>query len=155
MEEHLKQDAATDWQAKADEYLAGWKRAMADYQNREKELARERQDFAGFVREQLLLDFLPVLDNLRQAVAFIPDGVRSQPWAQGVGRIVQQFEEALRQHGVTSFSAAGTPFDPSRHEAVGEEDGAPGAVIREQAVGYERGGKVLRPAKVIVGKAST
>ncbi|TAL19520.1 nucleotide exchange factor GrpE [Patescibacteria group bacterium] len=149
-----------DWKIRAEEYLAGWKRAMADYQNREKELAREKQEFARFAATALFTEFLPVLDNLCEAVAHIPDAQKELGWVKGVVLIQKQFEDALTRHEVRAFGAAGDVFDTSRHEAVGEEPGEPGdfgpgepnKVVRVIAPGYELAGRVIRPAKVIVGK---
>ncbi len=152
MHEILKEET-TDWQVKAEEYLAGWKRAMADYANREKELGREKTEIAEYAVADAAGDFLPVLDNLKQAMAHVPEDQRELGWVKGISFIVRQFEETLKAHGVTPFASLGTPFDPGRHEAVGEEEGAaPGTVTREVAAGYEMRGKVLRPAKVVVGK---
>lgn len=158
-----------------DEYLAGWKRALADYANREKEIAREKQMMAAYATEDAIHSFLPVLDNLKSAMAHLPAGQAGVPaeqrdaeWAKGVGFIVRQFEGVLNGYGVRAFETVGKPFDPTRHEAVGEEGdpaeptgevvgtvGAgvpPGTVAREVQSGYELDGRVIRPAKVILKK---
>lgn len=138
--------------AKCTEYLAGWKRAMADYQNREKEVAKEKQEIAAYTTVSLLNEFFPVLDNLLQAMAHVPEEQRSLGWVQGIGFIGKQFSDVLGRYGIQSFSALGKPFDPTRHEAVGDAEGTPGIVVREIAPGYQMGERVVRPAKVIVGK---
>jgi molecular chaperone GrpE len=143
--------AAADWRAKAEEYLAGWKRAMADYQNREKELGREKREFAIYAAENVISDFLPALDNLRQAFEHVPEDLRQAGWVKGIEQIVKQFEDALSSHGVSRFDSLGSDFDPSRHEAVGEEPGEEGKVVREIAPGYAAGEKVISPARVVVG----
>ena len=134
------------------EYLAGWKRAMADYQNREKELAREKQEVVAYTTGRVLLEHLPVLDNLREAMTHIPEAEREAGWVKGIGFIAKQFDDVLARHNVRPFASLGMPFDPNRHEAVGEGQGAPGTVVREVSIGYAIGERVLRPAKVIVGK---
>jgi molecular chaperone GrpE len=145
-------ETATADCAKCAEYLAGWKRAMADYQNREKDVAKEKQDIAAYTTVSLLNEFFPVLDNLQQAMTHVPEEQRALGWVQGIGFIHKQFTDVLGRYGLQSFSAVGTPFDPARHEAVGEAEGTPGIVVREVASGYQMGDRVVRPAKVIVGK---
>lgn len=140
-------------EARADEYLAGWKRAIADYQNREKELAREKREVATYAKETLALELLPALDNLRQAFTHVPEAEREAGWVKGIEYTVKQFEEALAREGVKSFPALGDKFDPARHEAVGEGEGEEGTVVAEIAPGYLSGERVLRPARVVVGKS--
>lgn len=141
-------------QEKADEYLAGWRRAMADYQNREKDLSREKQELKQTVTMMIFSDLLPVLDNLRQAFVHVPADQQSLAWVQGIKYIIKQFEDVLAHQGVKPFSSLGLPFDPMRHDAVGEEVGEPvGGVVREVMSGYEMNGKVLRAARVLIGSS--
>ncbi len=138
-----------------DEYLSGWKRALADYANREKEIAREKQMMAGYATEDAIQSFLPVLDNLKSAMSHVPAEQQGSEWAKGVGFIVKQFEGVLNGYGVRVFETVGKPFDPTRHEAAGEDaagDVPPGTVAREVQSGYELDGRVIRPAKVILKK---
>lgn len=138
-----------------DEYLAGWKRALADYDNLKKDVARDKQQMAAYATEDAVHAFLPVLDNLKSAMAHVPAEHAAGDWAKGVGYIVKQFEGVLNGYGARAFPSVGLAFDPSRHEAVGEEGegpGEPGTVLREVQAGYELDGRVIRPAKVIIKK---
>jgi len=138
-------------EAKAEEYLAGWKRAIADYQNREKDLAREKQEIAAYARENAVLDFLPVLDNLRQAFTHVPDDQREVGWVKGVEYIVKQFEDTLAKNGFKRFVSLGAKFNPARHEAVGEADGEAETIVSEISPGYTVNERVVVPARVVVG----
>lgn len=138
----------------AEEYLAGWKRAMADYQNREKEIAREKDELAAYASARSIHAILPVLDHLRAAVAHIPAEQAGSEWAKGVNLIVKEFENALRALGVDTITTEGA-FDPSLHESVGDQQAegvAIGTIVRETQSGYTLAGKVIRPAKVIIAK---
>jgi len=147
------QPTVEDYQKRAEEYLAGWKRAMADYQNREKEIMRDREDMMVFATRGIITDLLPVLDNLKAAFAHIPEETKPSDWAQGLLHVIRQFEEMLKSYGVTVMTTVGELFDPMRHEAVGEETGEnPGTILREVQAGYEINGKVLRVARVIIAK---
>jgi molecular chaperone GrpE len=66
-----------------------------------------------------------------------------------------QFLEILKRQGMEPIGVSpGEPFDPSRHEAVGEAagDGPPGMVVEEVGKGYRLNGKVVRATKVIISK---
>ena len=131
---------------KSDEHLAGWKRALADYQNREREIAVRFEDLAKFGSAEAVRALLPVLDNLRAAVIHFPD--------RGLLLIVKQFEDTLRGLGVGEIVAEGV-FDPMHHQIVGDEsaDGKQsGTILSVTERGYTMHGKILRPSKVIVVK---
>ncbi len=139
---------------KAEEYLAGWKRAAADYQNQEKEVAREREAFVRFATERLIFDLLPVLDHAASAFAHPPslDGADAE-WLKGVRHVFEGLQSMLRSHGIEEMKVLGGEFDPERHEAVGsrkEEGKASGAILEEVRAGYILHGKILRPAQVII-----
>ncbi len=142
-----------DYPKLAEEYLAGWKRAMADYQNREKEIAREREDMVLFANRAMILDLLPILDNLKTAAAHLPPETMSV--GDGVRHVVRQFEDLLRAHGVSPIETVGHAFDPARHEAAGEEsadDKPSGTIISEVQSGWMVGERVLRPARVVIAQ---
>lgn len=143
----------------AEEYLNGWKRAMADYANLQKEVGRFKDEFAQFACAGLIQEFLPVLDNFLKAAAAEPppeaEAVAVRRWAAGLMQVRQQFEAALRKAGVEPITAADAPFDPALHDALltQKKNGVPtGQVIEVVTPGYRLNGKVIRPAKVIVAE---
>lgn len=154
MNEQELQKELDECRAKADEYLAGWKRALADYQNREKEIAARFEELVRFGSSEAIRAVLPVLDNMRAAVEHVSDDQKTSEWARGIGLVVKQFEDTLRGLGVEEIVADGA-FDPSRHDVVGDEaveGGVPGTIVKTTERGYTLHGKILRPAKVIVVK---
>ena len=139
---------------KAEEYLAGWKRSMADYQNREKEIAARFEDLAKFGAAETVRAILPVLDNLRASFDHLPPEAQSNGWAKGIALVVKQFEDVLRGLGVEMIVTTGI-FDPARHESVGSEPvegAAPGSIVKIVSPGYTIHGRILRPSKVIISK---
>ena len=157
--------------------MAGWKRALADYDNLKKDLSRERTE----MRKDAVLDaahaFIAVLDNFDQAVKFTPEIPTSyQPqatslrsWLAGILHIRTQLETSLRDLGLEPFGAIGEAFDPNLHEIVasspdvilsvseGSRDSSPSAQndMEEQVKevihrGWKIGERIVRPAKVIV-----
>jgi molecular chaperone GrpE len=151
-----------NWQLKAEEYLAGWKRAQADYQNLKKESEREKSEFAKFANERLLSDLLPAIDQFSLALSFIPDTSTLSPedkkkwdnWLIGIKAVQSLWDQAAQGTGLTRISVDGM-FDPMLHDAVGTEEvegSESGSIIRVVEDGWSLHGKVLRPAKVIISK---
>lgn len=158
---------------------AKWKRARADYENREKELAREREDFAKFCSAGLIRDFLSIIDAVEAAGrphppapplpegrgktqnVFSPahgEGERPVPRSfsgvgEGVGAVYQLCRDFLKRHGVESVGVVGEHVDYLLHEVVGtrsEQEKSQGVIVEVMQSGYTMHGRLLRPAKVIV-----
>lgn len=137
----------------AEEYLAGWKRAKADYANLKKETARERENFLKFANQVLIAELLPIMDNFNSAWNNLKIDERGLPWAEGIGHIKRQLEEVLKMNGVCEINEIDKPFDPLSHETVGKEkvEGkTAGTVLRIVRSGYKLHEKILRPAQVII-----
>lgn len=151
----VKNEGMEELRMKCEEYLNGWKRATADYQNLKKEIETQRLEFAEYANVKALLHFIPVYDNLKKAFASVPDDQKKLGWVQGISYINRQLEEIFRQYGLEPIVTEGAPFNPESHEAVSEEHQAgatPGAIIKEVSAGYRMKGKVIMPAKVVVAK---
>lgn len=103
-------------------------------------------------RDRLLADLLPVLDNLDRAIAAGKVGSDDQ----GVRLVRAQLEGVLRGYGLERFDAVGERFDPRRHEAVAVVELAQpeldGTVVAQWQPGYRIGDRLMRPAKVQVGR---
>lgn len=161
MEEEKKNEETLEMPEKTPEQLCSemelnWKRALADYQNLKKDVARERTEMGQYATLRVVERFLPVFDNFMTAMSHMPksDDKTVVNWAVGVGFIQKQLEEALRDLGLTMIKTIGEAFDATKHEAVGEEesDKEHGTILKEVQAGYEINGKTVRPAKVIVAK---
>lgn len=110
---------------------------------------REKADFIAAL--------LPVLDNLQRATEAADSGSLSELIGQGVRRTAESFESALAAAGVDPIKSVGELFDPELHEAVDTIEVEPeqeGEVITEYSRGYRLGERLLRPARVKVGRAS-
>ena len=124
-----------------DEYLNGWKRAKADMINAKKEWEDQLKSLNDFIKSGLVKDFLPVLDAL-EATQDIP----------GWQEIKKLAEDTLKKMGLESIEAVGQQFDPTYHEAMAEGEGEPDTVIEVLQKGYKINGRVIRAAKVKIGK---
>jgi len=121
-----------------------WKRALADYQNLEKRIEKEREDFVRFANEPLIDKLLYVFDNLKRAGENFHN--------KGLKIVADQFWEVLRSEGVENIKCVDEKFDPQLMDAVAMTKGIKNIVADEVMPGYLYKGKCIRPAKVKVGK---
>lgn len=144
--------ALAEAQQKAEDYLANWQRAQADFINYKRRNEQERRDFSRFANAELMLSLLPVLDDLERALNSVPPAKSAKhSWLEGIRLVERKFKSSLEAQGLTPIRALGEPFDPNFHEAVRQDKGKEGIVIEEFQKGYMLGDRVLRPAKVVVG----
>jgi molecular chaperone GrpE len=138
-------------QAKFEEAKANLERETSEMRTRLMKTLEDRSKQAQF---NFLTTLLPVLDNLNLAVAASETDPSVDHLRSGVIGTARSFEQALISVGVEPIASVGTDFDPELHEAVdmapAEEDGK---IIKEYSRGYRFGDKLLRPARVQVGKA--
>lgn len=134
-------------------------RLQAEFDNYKKRMAREKAEFLKFATESLLLEFLPVLDNLERAVASARvESANREAVADGIEMIVRLFRSTLDKAGVKPMEAAGQPFDPGLHQAIAQvetADGPENLVVEEVQKGYFLEGRVLRAAMVKVSRAAS
>jgi molecular chaperone GrpE len=137
---------------KAQSYLASWQRAAADYQNYKRRVEQEREEIARLGNAALMINFLPLVDDLERALENVDSRLAGLTWLDGVRLIHRKFQALLEMNGVTEIEADGRDFDPNLHEAVMFGDGEEGKVSGVVQKGYKLAGRVLRPALVVVGK---
>ncbi len=133
-------------------YLNGWKRARADYQNREKEIQKEKEKWMKFSNLKLIKELLYILDSLNHSVDQVPDDLADNSWVKGIIQISNQFEQFLKGQGVERIKTVGKEFDTTYHEAVDKSDkeNQGNKIKKEVQAGYIMHGKVIRPAKVVL-----
>lgn len=137
---------------KAEEYLGQLQRLKADFENYRRRMNHEQARWQEQAAGQVLLQILPVLDNLERAVAS-SGKADAEILRQGLDLTLRQFRETLEKLGVQPIEAIGRPFDPNRHEAMMREESCEveeDTVIGELQKGYAYKGQVLRPALVKV-----
>ena len=148
--EALKQALAGE-KARAESNLAGWQRAQADFLNYKRRAEQEKEEIGEWANSMLVLNLLPVLDDLERALASVPDELAEVSWVDGIRLIERKFRSALEAQGLSPVPALGEPFDPNLHEAVMQAKGKEGLVVGELQKGYKWHNRVIRPAKVAVG----
>ncbi len=146
----LKQSLAEE-KKKAEDYLANWQRAQADFINYKRRSEQERKEISKFANSLLMLNLLPILDDLERALASIPPKLAKLSWVDGVRLIDRKLWASLETQGLSQIKAQGEPFDPKFHEAAMHSKGKEGIVIEELQKGYKLHDRIIRPAMVIVG----
>jgi len=140
-------------QAKFDEAKSNLEKETADMRARLMKTLEDRSKQGQF---NFLITLLPVLDNLNLAIAASEQDPSVDHLRDGVKGTARSFEQALMSVGVEAIPSIGTKFDPEMHEAIdmAEVDAQDdGVVTAEYSRGYKFGDRLLRPARVQVGKA--
>ena len=141
-----KAEAAANY----DRYL----RAVADMDNFRRRTVREKDELRTTATGRVLEDIFPVLDNLALAI-----NAAKQPNADlksligGIEMVLTQLKSGLSAHGLKEINPVGQAFDPHQHEAISHQ---PSKDVKEEHVltvvrtGYSLGGRLLRPASVVL-----
>ena len=126
-------------------------RLQADFENFRRRTAKETEELAAVITQNLLTDLLPLLDNFERAMAV--EQTDGEAFQKGVEMIFTQLREVLDKHGLEGIEAEGKPFDPNVHQAVmrvENPDVEDGTITQVLQKGYQAKGKVIRPAMVQV-----
>lgn len=141
-----------DEREKSQSYLSSWQRAAADYQNLKRRVEDERSEVGRLATASLVINLLPLVDDLERALRNVDAKLAGLTWIDGVWLIYRKFQAVLENAGVKEILAEGRPFDPKWHEAISEAPGDDGKVVSVVQKGYMLGDRVVRPAMVIVGR---
>lgn len=123
-----------------------YKRALADYQNLERQTRESQIRFAKLATQGFVEELIGPYDNLLRATAHLKD--------KGLEMVIGQFRQVFESQGLKEISPIGQLFDATTMEAVDTKEGEEGKVIEVMSVGYELNGIVIKHAQVIVGKKS-
>lgn len=137
-----------------DQYL----RKAAEFENFRKRMNREKQEAIDFANQTLLLDLIPIIDDLDRAIKSSENTGSTSPeftsLYEGIGMIEKRLVSQLENKwGLKRFDSAGEAFDPTRHEAIMAEKSAEISeplVAEDLIKGYILKDRVIRSAKVKV-----
>ena len=140
-----------DERAKAQSFYASWQRSAADFQNYKRRVEDERSETARLANAALVINLLPLVDDLERALQNVDAHLAGLTWVDGIRLIYRKFQAMLEMSGVQEIEADGQTFDPAYHEAVSQGPGEEGKVVAVVQKGYRLGDRVVRPAMVVVG----
>ena len=137
-------------QQEIDELNDRYKRVLAEFENFKKRSGKERETLYNSILSDIVEVFLPIVDNLENALKIETQDVE---YKKGIELVLKQFKDILKSKGVEEIPAIGETFDPSLHEAVSSiQDPEKNAqeIVQEYRKGYKIGNKVIRHSMVVV-----
>jgi molecular chaperone GrpE len=134
---------------KAAEYLDLARRIQADFDNFRKRTQREKEDIIRSASDKVVADLLPFLDDLERALAA---PASDEELRKGIKQVQFNLLSLLRSYGLREIPCEGK-FDPSMHDALCVGEGEEGSILERYQKGYFLGPRVIRHAKVKVGRA--
>jgi molecular chaperone GrpE len=141
------------WPRERDRLLDLLRRTRTEFEEYQRRVRREREEDRRYQHGPVVLDLLPVLDNLERATTAASRAGDTGPLARGVELVRTMFLDVLRRHGVVPVEALERPFDPDWHNAVtlATDTGRPaGTIVEVLKQGYRLHDRLLRPADVVV-----
>jgi molecular chaperone GrpE len=145
---------------KLEKEIADWKdkyvRLVAEFDNFRKRNAKERLEQMQTAGKEVITDLLDTLDDCDRAQKQLETGSDLKTLKEGVLLVFNKLRNTLQSKGLRSMDALGAPFNPDLHEAI-TEIAAPEASLKDKVVdevtkGYYLNDKLIRHAKVVVGK---
>ena len=156
--DEAQENPADAMQQKIDELTVGLKekeeralRLQADFENFRRRTSKEKEELSAVIKQEILKDMLPLLDNFQRAMAAEAKDIES--FKQGVEMIYKQFQDALAKNGLEAIDTTDAKFDPNFHQAVmrvQDPEKEDDTIAAELQKGYMAKGRVLRPSMVQV-----
>jgi molecular chaperone GrpE len=146
-----------DPQAEIDALKDALLRGKADFANFQRRAAIDRADAIRFANAELLKSLLSALDDFDRTIGAAESSDNLNSVVEGVELVHANLIKALQDSGLEEIPALHQTFDPTIHEALLQQPTdahPPGTVVEQVAKGYRLRDRVLRPAKVIVAKAT-
>jgi len=143
--------ALAEEKARAEANLSGWQRAQADFVNYKRFVEQDKMESLKYANTNLLVNILPVLDDMERALASIPPKEAHHKSVEGFKMIDHKFRTILEKLGVKPILSLGMEYDYRTMDAITSAKGKKDTVIQELEKGYKLQDKVIRPAKVVVG----
>lgn len=131
-------------------------RLYAEFENLRKRTAKEKLELMATASKSLIEALLPVVDDIDRAEDAFEKTKDLEAYQQGFALIVQKFHRILEQQGLQAMDSKEKDFDPEWHEAIAEipapSEELQGKVLDVTEKGYLLNEKIIRYAKVVVGK---
>ena len=153
-----QENPADAMQQKIDELTAGLKekeeralRLQADFENFRRRTSKEKEELSALIKQEVLKDMLPLLDNFERAMA--SETKDAEAFQKGVDMIYTQLQEVMKKNGLEPIETDGQKFDPNFHQAVmrvQNEELEDDDIAQELQRGYKVQGRVIRPSMVQV-----
>lgn len=155
-EAEVSESPQDDMQKQRDEMKDKYLRLYAEFDNYKRRTMKERLEIMKTAAQDTIAALLPVLDDFERAKKNADDENSTEVFSEGVSLVYQKLFSILAQQGLEVMDTNGQPFDPEFHEALTEipapSEKLKGKVIDTVERGYKLKDKIIRHAKVVVGK---
>ena len=162
-EEEISEEEINPLQAQIDKLMAEkaevsdkYLRLSAEFQNYKRRTAREKMDIIQTAGRDVIKVLLPVLDDFNRAKKAADDDDSVEAFSEGVQLVYEKLHRVLEQKGLKSLETNGEVFNADFHEALTEipapTEEMKGKIIDTIESGYALNDKIIRYAKVVVGK---
>jgi molecular chaperone GrpE (heat shock protein) len=138
--------------------IGSLRRALNDLEAAKARLERDAARESDQLRSDLIAQLLPLLDNLDRTIRAAELNGEAPAVLEGVRLVRSQFATVLARYGLTRIDAKHQRFDPRVHDAISvvpvSHPSAHDVVVDQVEPGYRFGDRLVRPAKVVVGRAA-
>lgn len=145
---------AEQWEAELKEQKEKYLRLYAEFDNFKRRTAKERIELIQTAGREVIQSLLEVMDDMERAEKQINGTEDVQAIREGLKLVFHKLRNTLTAKGLKEMDSLGKAFDPDMHEAITEipMPGQEGRVIDQVEKGYYLNDKIIRFAKVVVGK---
>ena len=148
--------------AERDDMRDRWVRAEAEMQNVRTRAKRDVDDTRQYAVQKFATDVVEAAENLRRGLSSLPPPSADEPaivtkLREGFEGVERSFVAIMERNGIKSVDPTGQPFDANLHQAMAEQpssEHAPGSVMQAWTQAWTLNGRLLKPAMVVVAKAS-
>ena len=152
VEDPLSETLKKEIEEQKDKYL----RLFAEFDNFKRRTAVEKNELRATGGREIMTALLDVMDDFERTEKVLADSTDLEAVKQGVNLVFTKLRNTLEQKGLKAMNSVHTEFNADFHEAITEipapTEEMRGKVVDELQKGYTLGGKIIRYAKVVVGK---
>jgi len=150
------EQAAEDVQQQINELKDKYLRLFAEFENYKRRTIKERLEIMKTAAQDTMTALLPILDDFDRAKKTAQDNDKPEEFSEGIQLVYNKLHNTLKQKGLKAMETNGEPFDPELHEAMTEipapSEDMKGKIVDTIEKGYWLNDKIIRHAKVVVGK---
>ena len=154
LNEEMADERLEKIEAEIQEQKEKYLRLYAEFDNFKRRTAREKIEMMQTAGKEVIQGLLEVLDDMERAEKQLTQSADSQAAREGLTLVFHKLRALLQAKGLKEMESVGKDFDPDRHEAITEipSPGNEGKVVDQVEKGYYLNDKIIRFAKVVVGK---
>lgn len=144
--------------AEVEEWKDKYTRLIAEFDNYKKRSFKEKMETIQTAGREIIVSLLDVVDDTERAEKQMETAADLQALKEGTTLVFNKLKHTLQNKGLKAFESKGEVFDVEKHEAVTEipvqTEDMVGKVVDELQKGYYLNDKLIRHAKVVVGKGA-